>query len=215
MKIKTALLALVVLVTTSASCGDGEDTSGVLLYMPDGSQDLEFMLTEELGVMKDLLEQSGFEVAVTTVSGELVEAGSASLTPDLPLSEVVVADYAGFILPCMAAADRNYQQPEDAVAMVRTAVAEGKPVAAQLGGVLTLAEAGVLEGKEYAFSDVSSMNPRMFPSLEGGVYAGTGVVQDGNIITSGLCPYMARYLGVPDGTEELTRTLIDSLAQAG
>ena len=45
-----------------ASCA--EDTSKVLLFIPDGSVDLEFSLTKEAGVMKDILEQSGFEVAL-------------------------------------------------------------------------------------------------------------------------------------------------------
>jgi hypothetical protein len=44
------------------------------------------------------------------------------------------------------------------------------------------------------------------------VYSGDGVVQDGNIITSEICPYMAVAIGKPDGTTELTRKLIDALA---
>lgn len=46
----------------------------------------------------------------------------------------------------------------------------------------------------------------------GGIYKGTGVVQDGNIITPGTRPYIARDTGRTDGTPELTKKLIDALA---
>ena len=40
----------------------------------------------------------------------------------------------------------------------------------------------------------------------------TGVVQDGNIITSGICPAVAKYNApVTDETPELTQKLIDAL----
>ena len=60
-----------------------------------------------------------------------------------------VADYAGFIMPCMAVG--LFPGPPvapEAVAIVKQAVAEGKPVAAQFGSVIILAQAGVLKGKK-------------------------------------------------------------------
>ena len=65
-------------------------------------------------------------------------------------------------------------------------------------------------GKKYAFADSEALNDDMLPYLKnsGGIYSGTGVIQDGNIITSGVCPYMARMNEVPDGTQELSQTLI-------
>ena len=200
------LFILLLLATVFTSCT--QDTPKVLLYIRgDGlkSYDLELMLTKEVGVMKEILEQSGFEVAVASVSGEPIVAGSTSLKPDLKLDEVSIADYAGFILPCMA--DSGSPVPE-AVTMVKKAAAAGKPVAAQLGSVLTLANAGLLIGKKYAFLEEEDLNLEIFPDLKGGVYSGTGIVQDGNIITSGVCPYYGREKGLQDGTQELTRTLI-------
>jgi transcriptional regulator GlxA family with amidase domain len=86
-------------------------------------------------------------------------------------------------------------------------VAAGKPVAAQFGAVYTLAEAGLLKGKRYAiFSE-----PEEDSRFDGAVYSGNGVVQDGNIITSGTCPFIARQEGATDGTPKLTQTLIDEL----
>jgi hypothetical protein len=77
------------------------------------------------------------------------------------------------------------------------AVAEEKPVAAQLGGVTILAKAGILKGKKYAFaSDPLKTTPRrkiIDPNFTGAIYSGRGVVQDGNIITSGMWLWAQKY----------------------
>ena len=44
-------------------------------------------------------------------------------------------------------------------------------------------------------------------------YMGYGVVQDGNIITSGRCPLSAKDSGQPDGTPELTRLFIKAIKE--
>ncbi len=46
---------------------------------------------------------------------------------------------------------------------------------------------------------------------EGGIYSGDGVVQDGKIITSGVCPMLARNSGKQDGTVKLTETFIAAI----
>lgn len=102
----------------------------------------------------------------------------------------------------------NYIAP-GAVDMVSEAAAAGKIVAAQLNSILTLTEAGLLEGKRYAFG--AEMDVSQYPLLEGATYSGNGVVRDGNILTSGICPYMARRRGVPDRTEELAQALADAI----
>ena len=186
-----------------------QDTPKVLLFIRERAYHSSgFSLEKEVGVMKKILEQSGFNVSITTVSGELLSAGSTRVTPDLKLSDIEVADYAAFILPCMSVGSSPYSwvAPE-AVSMVKKAAADGKPVAAQRGGVLILAKAGVLEGKKYAFK----IDLNEFPDFKVGVYSGTGVVRDGNIITSGVCPVAAMTYGLNDGTEELTRALIAAI----
>jgi hypothetical protein len=45
------------------------------------------------------------------------------------------------------------------------------------------------------------------------VYSGTGVVKDGNIITSGVCPYLEKLYGFEDGTELLTESLIIAISE--
>ena len=48
------LFLLLLSVTFLVSCG--KDTSKVLLFITDGSRDLELMLTKEVIVMKEILE---------------------------------------------------------------------------------------------------------------------------------------------------------------
>jgi len=169
------------------------------------SDDMELMLTEEVAVMVSMLEKAGYEVVVASASGEPITGGTTTLTPDLKLADVKVDDYVGFMFPCLAV-DMDLPPPAEAVRIAKEAVAQGKPVAAQNGGVVTLSAAGALKGKQFALLQDPGA------SMPGGIYKGTGVVQDGNLITSGTCPYMAKMTGLKDGTSELTQKLIDSLA---
>jgi putative intracellular protease/amidase len=104
-----------------------------------------------------------------------------------------------------------------AVSIVKQAVAEGKPAAAPLGSAYILAEAGVLKGKRYAFIDDPFIEllriRRKDLRFEGAIYSGSGVVQDGNIITSGACPATEGAMGKPDLTPELTRAFIAELGR--
>jgi putative intracellular protease/amidase len=109
----------------------------------------------------------------------------------------------------MAPAPGN-RVPSEALAIVEKAVADNKPILAARGSVAVLARAGGLAGKDYAFAREVDVKERS--EFAGGNYVGTGVVRDGNISTSGVCPLAARSLELPDGTEEVTRHFIDSLA---
>ncbi len=182
-----------------------KDTPKVLLFLREGSPDLEYMLNREVGVMKDTLERSGFRVVIATADGSDFSAGSARVNADLKLSEVDVNDYAGFVLPCMAAGTKvDATILPELIALVKKSLSAGKPVAAQTSSVMILSDAGVLKGKKYA-----SMSEIL--NLEGATYSGTGVVKDGLILTSGFCPYVARALNTTDGTEPLTLALIDAI----
>jgi putative intracellular protease/amidase len=179
----------------------------VLMVVKDApSLDLELMLTQEVTVMKKMLEASGFNVVVASPSGGTLTAGGISLTPDLRLADVRMDDYSGIILPCMATEDEP-SVPETE-ALVREAVVAGKPVAAQTGSVVTLARAGILMGRKFAYADAFVAD---VPEFQGLTHAGQGIVQDGVIITSGVCPYAARELGLTDGTPALTGALIAQL----
>ena len=198
---------------------EAQSISRVLLIPREGrSADIEYVLNKEVGVMTDLLQKAGFKVMVANVSGQPLEGFIRKLRPDWKLSEVNVDDYAGFILPCMALG--QFPPPPispEAVSIVKQALAKGKPVAAQTGSVLILAEAGLLKGKRYAFVDDPFIElPRIRRKdmrFEGAIYSGLGVVQDGNILTSGVCPATEGWMGPPEGTVELTRAFIAKLGR--
>lgn len=201
------LIALV-LCTAILSCAKtyAQNSPKVLLFMRNAqsSGDLEYMLKKEVGVMKDTLERSGYRVVTATLDGSSFSAGSVTVKADIKLAEVNVADYAGFILPCLAVP--SYPAPPDvspeAIALVKNAISAGKPVAAQTGSLWTLAEAGLLKGKKYAYAMEEKSQ-----YFAGATFAGTGVVADGLVITSGICPFMELKSKMKDGTERLALAL--------
>lgn len=98
------LLTLTVLIAAMAAPIMAADSPKVLMFVRDGARDLELMLDEETGVMKEMLENAGIEVVVATTSGEPMKAGSLVLEADLKIVDAKASDYDGFILPCMAPA---------------------------------------------------------------------------------------------------------------
>jgi len=192
------------------SCAYAQNAPKVLLFMRDAKNvsDLEYMLKKEVGVMKDTLEKSGYKVIVATLDGSSFAAGSTTVKADIKLADAKTDEYEGFILPCLSVP--SYPAPPeispDAIALVKNATSAGKPVAAQTGSLWTLAKAGLLKGKKYAYAFEEK-----HPFFEGATFAGTGVVRDGLILTSGYCPFMALKMNVKDGTEELTLMLIEAM----
>ena len=202
-----ALLVIAcVLAAAVVGCSDDLGEQRVLVIPRVGSADMDFMLTNEVGVMLDMLEDAGVHADVALPEGQALEGQSERLEADLALDDVVVSEYDGVLLPCTAA---GFERNEITVEIVREAEAIGLPVAAQYGSVFMLAEAGVLTDRHYALD--APIPSWIIEDEGGGTYSGTGVVQDGDVITSGTCSYMARETGRPDGTPELTRLLIDAL----
>ena len=119
-----------------------------------------------------------------------------------------VADYVGFVVPCLAISANSPLNPEIA-SIVQEAVAQGKPVAAQTSSVIMLGKAGVLSGKKYAYV-VEWAGDESY--VEGAEYGGSGIVHDGKIITSGVCPFAAQGRGLPDGTTDFVEALIAELS---
>ncbi len=197
-----ALLSTITLVYANS-------TPKVLLFMRSGSADMGYMLKNEVIIMKGTLERSGFKVVVATLDGSDFSAGSVTVKSDIKLAEAKVVDYAGFILPCMMVA--SYPEPkvsQEAINLVKNAIAAGKPVAAQTGSLWTLAKAGLLKGKKYAYAFAEKS-----PYFEGAIFGGTGVVRDGLVLTSGLCPHMARTLKANDGSEPFALALVAAMKE--
>jgi putative intracellular protease/amidase len=169
----------------------------VLLFMRAVPHDPEYTRTHEVEVMRSLLEKAGLRVVVAAPYEVAALCSCTALKTDLLLKDVMVSEYAGFLLPDMGTSPEA--SGARGVEMVKQAAAQGKPIAAQHGSINLLSQAGLLKGKHYAYQlDV-------FPE---GICDGPGVVQDGLIITSGTDPGMAERTGRPDCTVELTRKLI-------
>ena len=161
----------------------------------------------EAGVMKDTLQRAGYQVDIASPTGEPWGAPGHMLNVDRKLKDIKAADYQAIVIPCLAI-DSTALHP-DLDAVIKAAVRQGRIIAAQNVGVAMLDEAGALAGKTFAISDEAAK------SIKTGTRSGTGVVKDGRIITSGICPTMAKLRGgAVDGTPELMETLLAELKQA-
>ena len=189
----------------------------VLMVPREGySQDLDLMLKMEVGVMTLLLKNAGFEVDIATTSGYPIIGPTQKIEKLQRLSEINLDNYVGIIMPCMAVG--LFPGPPvapDAVAAVKKALADGKPVAASANSAIILADAGVLKGKRYAFVtnplETTQRWTRKDLRFEGAIYSGPGVVQDGQILTSGICPRLEIATGMQSGVVELTQKLIAAI----
>jgi putative intracellular protease/amidase len=203
------LILLLLSATLIASCS--KENLKVLLFVTDGSRDLELMLSKEVIVMKDILEQSSFEVVIATLSGEPISVDTVLVKTDIKLSDVISEDYTGFIFPCMAPPwEKIYDLNSEVVAFIKEISTAGKPMASQTLSVADFAKAGILVDKKYAFTLKPDVNE--YPEFKDGIYSGEGVIQDGNIITSGTCPWKEREYGLPDGTRKLTELFIEAIS---
>jgi putative intracellular protease/amidase len=221
---KISVFAVIVIlagVISFSSQAFGQSGSKVLMIPREGySQDLDYMIKAEVGVMLVLLKNAGFKVDIATPSGPT--SGLAILGPTqkiektLRLADINVNNYVGVIMPCMAVgAFPGPPVSPETVAIVKKALVDGKPVAAASNSSILLAEAGLLKGKKYAYWRDPLKTDENWkltdPRFEGAIYSGPGVIQDGKIITSGSCPWIERASGLPNNTVELTQTFIKAI----
>ena len=84
--------------------------------------------------------------------------------------------------------------------------------------VSVLAQAGVLNGKKYSYMR-DPLIPAgtvkfTIPEFKDAIYSGTGLVQDGLIITSGVCANIEKGgSGLENGTVKLTKAFIAALTK--
>jgi len=214
---KVSLFAIMVILAGIISFSPeafGQGSSKVLMIIREGrSYDPDLMIKMEVGTMMLLLKKAGFGVDVTSLSGQDVIGPTQKIEKLLKLSEIKLEDYVGVIIPCMGIPEA-IASPE-MVTTVKDVLAKGKVIAASNGGVIVLAKAGVLKGRKYTFgkdpADSDFKNYFATTDLEGAIYSGQGVVQDGKIITSGGCPSAEAYHGFQNRTFELTQTFIAAI----
>lgn len=195
----------------------GQSGSKVLMIPREGySPDLDLMIKMKVGVMNILLKNAGFGVDIATTSGSPIIDPTQKIEKVLRLVDIKLNDYVGVIMPCMAVG--GFPGPPvspEAVAIVKRALVDGKPVAAPFGSVIILAEAGLLKGKKYAFARDPLKTDENWKLTDtrfvGAIYSGQGVVQDGKIITSGACPNIEKGWGIENKTVQLTKTFIAAI----
>ena len=205
---KKLFTKILLLISLAVSVQVFADENTVLMFIREGSRNLEVMLEEEVQLMKDMLEAEGYQVEIATVDGEDLQAGSVSIAVNHKIADVDMDDFGAIALPCMAPPPGSPYE-EEVVQLVQLAAASDKPIAASRGAVGYLAEAGVLQGKRYAYA--SPVNVEERPSFRGGTFTGTGTETDGLVTTNGICPLASRSTGLPDGTGAMTRSFIETL----
>ncbi len=195
----------------------GQSGRKILMIPREGySHELDLMIKMEVGVMNILLKRAGFEVDIATTSGSPILGPTQKIEKVMRLTDINLDNYGGIIMPCMAVgAFPGPPVSQEAIVLIKKALSDGKPVAANQGSVIILAEAGVLKGKKYAFPrdplKTTETWKRTDPRFADAIYSGPGVVQDGKIITSGVCPSIEMQFAMPSGTIELTKNLIAAI----
>ena len=136
----------------------GQSGSKVLMIIREGySADLDLMLKMEVGVMNSLLKQAGFQVDVATSSGQPILGPTQKIEKVMRLSEIKLDDYVGIIMPCMAVGwfPGPPVSPE-AIAIVKKALADGKPVAASSNASYSLSGSRPFKGEKICLLQGSS-----------------------------------------------------------
>ena len=222
---KVSLFAIVVILAGSISLSPqayAQAKSKVLMIPREGySADLDLMIKMEVGVMKTLFKNAGLDVDIATTTGMSILGPTEKVTEIKQLRNININDYAGVIIACMAVGGGG-QPPlaasPEVIAIVKKALSDGKPVAANGNAPVVLAQAGVLKGKKFSYmrDPLKPTAPVTFtiPAFEDAIYSGTGLVQDGLIITSGVCANIEKGgSGLENGTVKLTKAFIAAVTK--
>ena len=174
----------------------------VLMILREGRfNGLDDNLQSEVLVIQNKLQENGYQVVITSESGNSLVGEKVTVKPDVLLNTIIINDYSGIVIPCLSLEGRAVLGT-NIVGIVKTAYGNGIPIAAQHNGVYILHAAGLLSGKKFAMHA---------NRLADGIYSGTGVIRDGLIITSGTCTYVANDTKRPDGSIELANQLIEAI----
>ena len=202
MKALTRNVLITVALLSVGSSVYGANRAKVLLILQEISKHNDYMIQHEIQPMVRLLNEAGYDVEIASESGKKLGFGNSSVVPKMTLADVKVEEYAGLLIPCMAVLETKGSIPKTAVSIAQSAAERGLPIAAQNSGVTILGQANLLEGKKYA------IEAQFIELVPGGVFEGPGVIQDGRIITSGTCPFLAMMQQGTDGTADLIKGFI-------
>ena len=156
---------------------------------------------EELLKPQALLEKAGARVTVASSSLEpATGALGAEVTPDVLLKDVDADAYEAVVFIGGPGA-KEYWDNGTAHALARAGVEQGKVVAAICIAPVTLANAGLLDGKKATVWRAESGRLR----AQGADYTGTDVEVDGRLITA----------NGPEAAEDFGKAIAEALAGEG
>ncbi|MEC3951300.1 type 1 glutamine amidotransferase domain-containing protein [Sphingobium sp. HWE2-09] len=155
------------------------EESRILIVATDGFEQ------SELFDPRQALIDAGAEVVLASpdtkpIQGMQHDEKGDTITPEITLDAVKIAEYDGLILPGGVANPDTLRTNDKAVEIVRAFVESGKPVAAICHGPWLLVEAGVVSGRTVT----SWPSVRTDLSNAGATVVDQAVVVDGNLITS-------------------------------
>jgi protease I len=128
----------------------------------------------EYGIPRAILEDQEVAVTVASLSSDVVKGDKgAEVQPDVLLGDVRAGDYDAIVF--VGGSGYKVDDPEGQ-RIAQEAVAEGKVVAAICIAPITLAKAGVVEGKRVTASTQWNVLEK----------AGATVVTDGSVVRDGL-----------------------------
>jgi protease I len=141
----------------------------------------------EYGVPRTMLEENGATIMVASSSRDVLRGHEGmEVSPDVALSEVRAGDYDAIVF----IGGYAYQKDDpEAQRVVREAAAGGRLVAAICVAPITLAKAGVIDGKR-----VTASTGHAELRAAGGILSNAAVERDGLIITANG-PRAARAFG--------------------
>ena len=144
------------------------------ILFADGYEEVEAL------TVVDLLRRAkiGCDIVAVKESGEVTGSHGIRVGADKTLSQLVMEEYDGLILPGGLRGVNNLAADERVIDMLRRFAVAGKLTAAICAGPTVLAKAGLLEGRK------ACCYPGMEDQLTGAVACTDAVVADGSIITS-------------------------------
>jgi protease I len=149
-----------------------------LMIRPDAKRALFVIYARfeetEYGIPRAILEDQEVAVTVASLSSDVVKGDKgAEVQPDVVLGDVRAGDYDAIVF--VGGSGYKVDDPEGQ-RIAQEAVAEGKVVAAICIAPITLAKAGVVEGKRVTASTQWNVLEK----------AGATVVTDGSVVRDGL-----------------------------
>ena len=139
----------------------------------------------ELTSPRDALQDAGAQTHLVSPQSGTIKAWDGddwgdTFEVDQTLDEVTPEDYDALLLPGGVLNPDNLRVNDDAVALVRSFVESGKPIAAICHGPWTLIEAGGVDGRR--MTSYTSIKSDL--KNAGAVWVDEEAVTDGNLLTS-------------------------------